>query len=277
MSFSEVQQSVQQAWDFTWPPVVLLFLMVALVRFLAPVTFSATWGRLLSEAPPGWTRVRVFFHRLGVSKLLPVAFLFLIVFTLFLTNSAVHLVGNVIPPRISYRPDVVFARIIDEKRLACLWSFVPWSDFRDLQSIVSKRVHAEEKIDEGVKHWSEERDTAYRRFDAAKFLAAWALFWGLWETRIASLRRLRLPFVVIVLVAGATLYFHGFRYALQQLQFAEKDAAIALWVNRKSCLDDSGNPLTLTAAQKDQWLSIRKRSPGWEAQLPFQDYWRWFQ
>ncbi|MFL6262749.1 MAG: hypothetical protein ACJ76Y_23870 [Thermoanaerobaculia bacterium] len=37
MNFSEVQQSVQQAWDFTWPPVVLLAIMIGLVRFLAPI------------------------------------------------------------------------------------------------------------------------------------------------------------------------------------------------------------------------------------------------
>src|SRR4051794_19106198 len=100
MNFSEVQQSVQQAWDFTWPPVVLLAIMIGLVRFLAPSFYETIRNRLSAEAPSRWSRARAVLHHLGISKLLPVIALFLIVFILFLTNSVVHLVGNAIPPRI---------------------------------------------------------------------------------------------------------------------------------------------------------------------------------
>src|SRR5439155_23613992 len=99
MNFSEVQQSVQQAWEFTWPPVILLAIMIGLVRFLAPSFYETIRNRLSIEAPSRWSRARATLHHLAISKLLPVISLFLIVFTLFLTNSVIHLVANSIPPR----------------------------------------------------------------------------------------------------------------------------------------------------------------------------------
>jgi hypothetical protein len=275
MNFSEVQQSVQQAWEFTWPPVVLLVIMIALVRLLAPASYVAFQRRLSLELPSRWARVQAFLHHYGFAKLLPVAVLFMIVFTLFLTNSVLHLAGNSIPPRISYRPDIIFARAVDEKQLACLWSFFPWADVGSLQSIVNKRVEAEDKVDDDVQNWREARDRAYRRFNAAKFLTVWALFWGIAERRRGRIRSGRLAVALAVLASMVVIYLFGFLYALDQLQHAQKNAAIALWINKKSCIDAAGHPLSLTSEQTEQWLRKKTEGEAWRVHPPLEEYWRW--
>lgn len=108
MQFSEITKSVQDAWNFSWPPVLMCIILYALVRFIIPSkknTLSALIDLTLSHAGT-MENARRALDPYGLSKLVPFVSLILVITVFYILNSVILLNCQYIPPHLDVREDV---------------------------------------------------------------------------------------------------------------------------------------------------------------------------
>jgi len=111
MKFSDLEESIHQAWQFFLPPFIHLFVLTSLTYLIAPELIrnlltkatSVNVGFLNDEA------FQKFVDFYGLNKLSPVfIFVGLIVF-LYLVQTFVLKIGRMLPGRVTHTPEFVIA------------------------------------------------------------------------------------------------------------------------------------------------------------------------
>ena len=97
MEISQISTAVRDLWDFAWPPVILLFLVVCLARLVAPnVSYRVYVSATARLSALDIRRVRAVLRLWGLSKLVPVIAFFLLVFFLYVSRVLIFAAGSLL-------------------------------------------------------------------------------------------------------------------------------------------------------------------------------------
>ena len=266
MNFQEVQGAVDQAWEFAWPPVVLLLIMILTFCWIAPTAAFRT--RIILERLVTVERIRKTRASLrlwGLGKLLPIMAAFGIIFVLYFVNRIVHSIGDLLPPKVAYRADLLVARYGDHRMLGCIASRYSYREngHRRFPSGVLARV-SEDIIGEnfeGAQPWEKQESRSFLVWNVTKFLFFWVILCFASQKLARGPVRwhtLFIPLLVLALVASGSLV--KFVYALQQRSSVQIHAAEARYLTSKEC-----KTYVLTAEDREALGFYRERSsvPRW--------------
>src|SRR5688572_3657760 len=102
MNFAEIKAAVRDLWEFVWPPIVLLIVLVLLARFVAPLRAGRLRERLGGVVDrEKIAALRAAAEQMGVATALPIATLFVLIFILYITSTTVITFGSMLPPSIT--------------------------------------------------------------------------------------------------------------------------------------------------------------------------------
>jgi len=120
----DVGQVITEAWSFLLGPVINLGCLVFLVVFLAKERGQALVGWLQIRRLPdlGNERLEKSLERYGVSKLLPLAALFAVLFLLYACQVGVGILGDFAPVALEYNPTQTLIHTDRVDNLLSLWS-----------------------------------------------------------------------------------------------------------------------------------------------------------
>jgi CheY-like chemotaxis protein len=281
MDFSSLVKAVQDFWNFVWPPVVCLVILLGTIYAVAPSAASRV-GKLLTRlrpSPSSQLSAAKNLKRFGLDKLLPILAAFCVLFLMDVARTMVVLVGDALPPSISYRYDLWFLQHASDERIPCLWAhFDDAPRLNELQNDIERTLSESEAtsknshVFENIRNWNEQSGKAHTAFSACKFFIAWALFWTLVEIALAK-RLLRALFFVVCLAIfslAGTFYFFRHIWAIEQEQYARVEAVqVFLFQKPPQCRSISATQQNayneiVTDAQRSadqgkehQWWTIR--------------------
>lgn len=276
MKLSDITGAVRDLWEFVWPPVVLLTLLLAIAWFIARETSREVVARLRVESTdPAWlASLKPTLEGLGLTKLLPILGLFTIVFVLYVTRSMVLAAGHLIPPAIYYRSDVVIAKYMSNQELACLWRMFPRDiGLGNIRELAKKKAPRESESTS----WSRRSVGLYGRINATKFLAVWALLLAAVEvTRHKSRGRTiaRLFLVLGVCLFSAVVLLGLYLYTVEQSIHDEIRDLRALIFLEGNC-SKPDQPSSALSAENLTYLERLQQEAWWGFHVDPWRYGRW--
>ncbi|HEX7155059.1 MAG TPA: hypothetical protein VF618_26520 [Thermoanaerobaculia bacterium] len=274
MNFAEIKAAVRDLWEFVWPPIVLLIVLVLLARFVAPLRVERLRERLGGVIDrEKIAALRTAAEQMGVATALPIATLFFLIFILYVTSTTVITFGSMLPPSIATSSEASLARSLGDADVACLWS--RYSADGELLHL-AELARAEGKVkttSESLDYWIDRRDRFGAAFDALKFIALWALVWAFAEglaSRAWGRALIRvLPALVLTLfavVASIAMYL----FASQQIVHA-RAADLRTLLASAPCTP----AVTLSNVQATELAALR-RDELWSLESSSFSYARWF-
>ena len=120
MDFSDIRTTIHDVWNFCWPPVLAVVVLLAVLRFVHPPTSRLVPSFLgfLHERADTVTRLRELLEPYGLSRMVPAILLIVVIAVLFLVNQIALGAASKLPPYVSYQPDVLLAsRMRDNDKL----------------------------------------------------------------------------------------------------------------------------------------------------------------
>lgn len=221
MEISQISTSVRDLWDFLWPPVLLLTILCAAATFVARTStaylFTVAKGRLSSiDIAAFRARLRIW----GLSKILPIAIVFLLVFILYVSRVIIFGAGELLPPTVTYTPDPLIVRHMDPHDVACLWSVYGNVGLSQLPDIAERQ--GKFRPPEHQRYWSEETGVYVQGLNATKFVMAWLLVWSIVELVRAKHRfrtMLRLSTALLSVTMVGVVILGMYLYAVEQTIF----------------------------------------------------------
>lgn len=290
MDFSNLLKTVQDFWNFLWPPIICLLLLVGLSWVLATDTSHSVvvWALSLNPRLSDSSALARTLKSMGLSKLKPLVAAFCLVFLLNLTDVVVMTVGNLLPPILVCRTDLLLLAHSDDERFDCLWSRFPdatrMSYLRvDLMWAVDQEEHQDRNSPavENIHYWEEEGAKAARGFYACKFFILFCAACGLVEVIYA--RRFWKPVIravacAAVLAVVGCLFLAKQLYSIDQAEFGRVDAAMSYLVHGGStCGSISADETAKFAQLKDQTRAEADGYEHWWRLRPFDEgYAVWF-
>ena len=281
MNFSSILQAVSQGWDFVWPPCVLLLVLVALLRILAPLTYKDFVALLqrLSERQRTFVAILRLY---GLRRLLPAIDAFLIIFVLYLVQHLAPAIGNALPGHLVYDDESMWVSLSDQGSLVCALAAMPGANLDTLeQEIKVKERTMQSKLgaagnvqifDNG---YSDRRFSAtLQAFNLCKALILYLLLLAGYEAIRKKKRARTLGYlfpILVLLTVTAAFFVEKHVYVWEQGRYALlNDARILANLDGVSCekitperRDDIYRMLLL--ARRDL-----KKSPSWRVE--FIDY-----
>jgi hypothetical protein len=255
VEFSGLVKGVQDFWEFIWPPVICLVLLLGIPALLAPSVLTAGLQHLERLRPDSPHQVTVFkfFKRFGIDKLVPVIAAFALVFLLDVLRNAVFFAGTAIPPNISYDTNRLLLYHGREGNIQSLWfkTGKPADFFRVQQRIElalgeAEAAHKDRELSD-VHFWSERAGHDYSAFGASKFFVLWsAVFCIIGIRKHDPNRRPLLGGVLIMLffIVAAGIFSIRFVYATEQSFYAQTHLADAATTGTLPDCPGENNPCT---------------------------------
>jgi hypothetical protein len=166
---------IEDLWTFLLGPVIettLLFLVAwyllgdqirTAILGLQPRALSALRNKSAQETAEAY----------GITKVLPLAIVFMIVFVLYAVSVSLALLGSMLPGEFTVTPDSLLLHQ-DNSELARCWDASPsleepWHVAESARTRIEMAVDkAPTSIGRGVKHWNEESMLYLRRLDTTK-------------------------------------------------------------------------------------------------------------
>jgi hypothetical protein len=271
MDFSGLVKAVHEFWDFIWPPVICLVILLSIMRYLAIDTLKSIWERGARSRPTSAAQRSAYktLKRFGLDKLLPIAAAFCLLFLMDVARTTVLEVGRALTPTISYRDDVWFAQHSRNVDVRCLWSY--YGDEPTLTEFgeeIRQTLGEEKAVNKGaslleeVNDWEARDGSAHVALSACTFFATWAIFWAaveVFRTRKTPQpgRRLgrRLAGCLIVLAVAGGFFFYRQIWAADQAEFSRISAA-KVFLAQKSAKPPCSS---MTAAQQKAFDEMVER------------------
>jgi hypothetical protein len=243
MDFSGLVSGVREFWNFIWPPIICLVMLLAIARFVAGGTCLRIWTWLKTHKPEAAVQLSIAktLKHFGADKLLPFAIAFCLLFVLDMVRAVVVVAGAAVSPQVVYRYDVWLGQRIHDEQFGCLWLYYGEPRLDALQNHIGRTLSQEETLNRtsrlltNVRDWEEQGGEAAVAFSACKFLIVWATFWAILEgVREKTLLKpgLRLLICLVVLVGAGTIFFFRQIWAVDQAESARVSAAEVLMVQR---------------------------------------------
>ena len=271
MDFSGLVTAVHEFWNFIWPPVICLVILLAIMRYLANDTLKSIWDRVARSRPTSAAQRSAYktLKRFGLDKLLPIAAAFCLLFLMDVARTTVLGVGQALTPTISYRDNVWFAQHSNNEDVRCLWSY--YGDEPSLAQFggeIRQTLSEEKVVNKGasllgdVNHWEVRDGSSHVALSACTFFATWAIFWAaveIFRTRKTPhperrlVRRLAGCLIVLMVVGG--FFFYRQIWAADQVEYS-RIAAVKVFLAQKSARPPCSG---MTEAQQKAFDNVVER------------------
>jgi len=117
MQFSDITKSVQDAWHFAWPPLVLSGITYFVARYFHADGTDAVLQRVAENIKDYGAKldsVRAVLEPYGLTKLVPIVSVVAFIGFIYLLNGPLTIAVSNIPPHLSYQPDKLITRSLSE-------------------------------------------------------------------------------------------------------------------------------------------------------------------
>ena len=135
MNFSDLTKTIQNAWEFSWPPVIMSLLFYWIAHYLNPAGTKKIMESITQKISDYGSRVesvRILLEPYGLTKLVPVVSAIMVVGTLFFVNGPLVDLAAKLPPHVDFSPENLIARTMsDEDKLLLLRKYPSALDFTD--------------------------------------------------------------------------------------------------------------------------------------------------
>jgi hypothetical protein len=135
MQFSDLTKTIQNAWEFSWPPVIISLIFYWIAHFLNPVGTQKNGDEITAKIRSYGSRIenfRTLLEPYGLTKLVPVVSAVLVIGTLFIVNGPLLDLAGKLPPHIDFTPENLIAQTMsDEDKLLLLRKYPAAVDFTD--------------------------------------------------------------------------------------------------------------------------------------------------
>jgi hypothetical protein len=118
MQFSDITRSVQDAWEFAWPPLVLCVGFYSISRYFNEEATSDLLRSLAAVIKDYGTKldgVRTVLEPYGLTKLVPIISIVAVIGLMYLINGPLTIAASNLPPYISYQPDRLITQNLSEQ------------------------------------------------------------------------------------------------------------------------------------------------------------------
>ena len=135
MQFSELTKTIQNAWEFMWPPVIMGLLFYWLAHYLNPEGTQKKIDEISAAIKNYGSRIenlRSILEPYGLTKLVPVVSAVMVVGTLFFINGPLLDLAGKLPPHIDFSPEnLIIQSVADEDKYLLLQKYPSAIDFTD--------------------------------------------------------------------------------------------------------------------------------------------------
>ncbi|WEW98422.1 hypothetical protein P3T65_01580 [Pseudomonas nitroreducens] len=131
MQFSEITKTVQDVWDFSWPPVITCLIFFWIADSLNEEGARDSLRYLLSQAEAYGQKVesiRIILEPYGLTTIIPFVSLVALIGSFYILNGPLTKLSYLIPPYISFRPFLHLVRGMTEKDKILLIRKYPSTD-----------------------------------------------------------------------------------------------------------------------------------------------------
>lgn len=227
-----IGQIVSDAWNFVLAPVINALCLALLGFYLARQRLSNLFKRI----PADWLAIlrteqaRKAMEAYGISKILPLAVLFVIVFVLYAARVGVQTLGYLLPGDFTYSGQAALMHADHADDLMSAWAMFPHVNYpSQLADKAFNLIELAEAKDTSVtgsggRFWRKEIGKHVGRVNAVKAYALIALFLAIWQSRGSPARTRivrRLLLTLFVLAGFGTYYAVSAIYAVEQMAFAD--------------------------------------------------------
>jgi hypothetical protein len=177
---ANLPEAVTKFWQFLFPSILHLGLLVGLAIYLAPAVLGGSRRLLVASNARGILRLlrSKTAEALGINKLAPFLTLFLILLAMVIANDMARWVGNNTPPVLLWSsPDDLFAAQRSQDLLT-IWERYPnVKDPLELESIIEE-LFLEHRDNSGYAFWSDRASWVEGLFERMKFYLLWIVLWA---------------------------------------------------------------------------------------------------
>jgi hypothetical protein len=135
MQFSDLTKTFQDAWEFSWPPVIIGLLFYWIAHYLNPEGTQKKIDEVTARIRTYGSRIenyRTLLEPYGLAKLVPVVSAVMVIGTLFFVNGPLLELAGKLPPHIDFTPENLIAQAIsDDDKLLLLRKYPSAADFTD--------------------------------------------------------------------------------------------------------------------------------------------------
>lgn len=135
MQFSELTKTIQDAWEFMWPPVIMSLLFYWIAHYLNPEGTQKKIDEITAEIKNYGSRIenlRTILEPYGLTRLVPVVSAVMVVGTLFFINGPLLDLAGKLPPQIDFSPEnLIIQSVADEDKYLLLQKYPSALDFTD--------------------------------------------------------------------------------------------------------------------------------------------------
>ena len=182
MEFTFLTRFIREVWEFTWPPVFNVIVLLGIAWWIVPAVMRQIidWCRSqLMATQLTSDSAYTLLKRFELLKLVPVVATFSVVFALFLVQEVVLGVGYWIPGHVQFDVASDFVRNAEPAHVAELWARFPGAKNLGELVLLLSRYATHGQVDDVVKNslsnLDEKIKNAYFRISTVKFYALWAL------------------------------------------------------------------------------------------------------
>lgn len=273
----EITKVVADLWNFLVYPVILLAVILGVILLIALP--EPGWYRRLASTPLAMEWKDEENHKLletyGITKVAPLAVLFVVVFLLYATRAVVQTTGDLLPGRVTYDPAHVMLHAGDPSTFAAFWATRPGiatpRELGDHLADLADRVRVQDSTSIGANslRWQEDQARAGERFHATKTILLIATVVLLLRLRVRERRgqRVRNYLGVMACALVAALYFASREvYALEQSGYADlRMVQFTERVDNRSAAVDSATAASRESKRKELAEYLMKPDNRWWA------------
>ena len=276
MELSQISGVVRDLWAFLWPPIVLVVLLALVAWFIARTSVTRALDHLRTLAPGEVVqKAKASLDTWGLAKVVPVAVVFAAILIFYVSGVLAGGIGAALPPTVSFDPDKLIARHMNDWELACAMTAYPGINFSEVPAVAERQKRLEQS--KSSSEWMRRAGTYFAGLNIVKFFFLWAVTWTLLGVFISKriAKPLWRPSLVLTTTFAVGFIMLGlYLFAVEQTIFDDTRDIRAAIVDDKRCLHATGVMYGPSREQKNEIESM-KRARWWHLQVePFR-YAQW--
>lgn len=218
MEISDLTQSVRDLWNFAWPTIINLILIISILIYICPRVKTLLKLKIKDRHRRFLIRLKdsEALKLLGIPQMIPFLTLFAIIFLLFITQNIASVIGSFLPGRLSYNPTALLIHSVPPEELKQLWMKYPQiQSVEDLEKILEvkyQEVFAQDENALGYGHWTQKLGRMAQLQSYLKFYALWAFASLLYALYLKCYKFKALRRTIYVLLAILVVFAFSVNY-----------------------------------------------------------------
>lgn len=279
MDFDTLPKAIADFWQFLFAPIITVALIVLVACWIGGRGFRGRVAGLYRNGVAALSHPdnRHAAKAYGLDKLMPVIVIIAVVSMLYVTMVVSRFIGNLMPPYLIYRTDLLLASRMPHERVAFIWAQFPdVQGVGDLARVIDRgptmTADEQKKLTDGAKYWADTVGVYNDYLLVGKFLVVMSLICligAVGRVTVGQWFGALFRTVAVLIVLGlAEIYFIGrYYYAVEQLWYAKVDGLYDILAERKA-VHPAGDDLTAIndklrselssrAGEHERWWDVR--------------------